>query len=176
MNTQPEQDSHEPFDDDRVPEITPDDAPLPAWIYSEADRQGLSLGEVADLLGMSRPYLFRLRRSPAACQKLGRQYIDSIAKFLGIPVIAVMVAAGQLRAEDLSIQDDNAHEEIDRALRYIQEDPLWAVMLADVTDLNHGLKALIVRSYEQQEGKKLLSDRSQQVNSLIRILFGDSVP
>lgn len=143
---------------------------LPALIYAEADRRGISLGVVADMLGMSRPYLFRLRHYPPSCQKISRNYIDKIALFLGVPVVCVMVAAGQLRADDLTFQDDDSRKEIDRAIRYMREDPAWSVMLTDVDGLNDGLKSLIVRCYEREEGRKLLTNRNEG-NSLLNILF-----
>ena len=146
------------------------DEQLPALIYAEADRRGLSLQVVAEMLGMSRPYLFRLRHYPPSCKTLSRNYIDQIAVFLGIPVIAVMVAAGQLRAEDLSIRDGESRQEVDRAIEYMKGDPLWSAMLTGTERLNDGLKLLIVRCYEREEGKKILSDQAGR-SSLFNILF-----
>lgn len=153
------------------PEGSPENSNLlVSWLYAEAQRRGLQLGEVASLIGMSRAYLFRLRTDPATTQSLGRDYVEKIAKFLGIPVIAVLLAAGQVRPEDICSQSELEVEEIARAIRFIADEPSSAIALADIESMTHPQKVALVRMYERATGKRLLS-QSPYLDGL-RMLLG----
>ncbi len=82
-------------------------------IRRKQDERRIVIPELADLLGMSKPYLNALFSGERPVNKLGPAYLDAIAAFLSIPKAQVYNLAEILVPEDYVHQesiDDNLKE------------------------------------------------------------------
>ena len=126
-------------------------------IFDRASSAGVSLGELADEIGVSVSTLSHLRTGRRDASKLERESIKGMAEWLEMPVLAVMILAEQVRVEDFYGPDSSLQLNISMGLRYIQGDPDWGgVVPKDVDEWSTDAKLYVIWCYEQATNRRLL--------------------
>lgn len=118
--------------------------------------------EVAEeALGVSYSYFAGLRSGEKEIPKIGEDVIAKVAKFLGLPKVVVMLAAGQLRLEDF-YQDPNVlGAYLEPSLQYIQRDrEVGAYMPPSIYTAEPALQHFVVTLYEKAFGKTLIPSKA----------------
>ena len=111
-------------------------------------------------LGVSPSHFANLRSGDKDVTQLGEERIARAARFLGIPKVSVMLAAGQLRIEDFHSEPDKVNGQLQPALRFILADPELspylspAILKADAT-----VQQAFVLLYERATGRVLIRGR-----------------
>lgn len=142
-------------------ELSRPGATLLALILEAANTRGLGARELAeDALGVSYSYFASLRNGEKEITKIGDDVITRIAKFLGLPKVAVMLAAGQLKLEDFYQDPEIFQTHLQPALQFIQRDPnVGAHMPASVFTADPAIQQFVVILYEKAYGKTLIPSK-----------------
>jgi transcriptional regulator with XRE-family HTH domain len=125
-------------------------AALAKLIREEQEKRELNLAEMAELLGMSKPYLAALLSGERQIDKLSYTYLESIAIFLDLPKAQVYNLAEILSPEDY-IYKESIEGTLDDLQRRMKGDASW--MHLSPTDeewaaMNMKTKLLISYMYE----------------------------
>ena len=110
-----------------------------------------SLREVRRLAGISNSYLSEIERGE---RHPGTNVLRRLAALYGVDVQHLMRSAGYLDNEDG--RTDNDALEVDRAYRYVLEDPEFRFGTRPRGPLDLEAKRFIVEMYERLTGKRLL--------------------
>lgn len=149
-----------PLKDDEREEI--EGSRLLSWLIEEANKRRLGMSGLADELDMSRPFLYALRQGRRSVPGLSRERKRRIAEFLGVPMMAVLIAADVVRPSDFeqiagSDSKNTMQRELDSALAYMRNDSNWNQWLpARIDELSDDVKRFLVYAYERATGKVLL--------------------
>ena len=114
-------------------------------------RGNTSLREVRRLAGISNSYLSEIERGE---RRPGISVLRRLAALYGVDVKRLMRSAGYLDNEEG--QADNDPLEVDRAYRYVLEDPEFRFGTRPRGPLDIEAKRFIVEMYERLTGKRLL--------------------
>ena len=114
-------------------------------------RGDTSLREVRRLAGISNSYLSEIERGE---RRPGTNVLRRLAALYGVDVKRLMRSAGYLDNEER--QTDNDPLEVDRAYRYVLEDPEFRFGTRPRGPLDTEAKRFIVEMYERLTGKRLL--------------------
>ena len=131
---------------------------LLSLLFQEANDRGMQLQELASSLGCTYGYIAHLRTGIRDVPNVSDEFVAACARYLRLPKLAVMAAAGKLSIEDL-YEPGSLEKSVDAALRLMQSDPHWGGLVP--TELFQGsleMKALVVRLYEKAESRQLLPD------------------
>ena len=146
-------------------------APLLALLLQATTTRGLSIRELAeDHLGLTYSHFTLLRKGQRSISNIGDETMAKIAKFLGLPKVIVMIAAGRLKVEDFYSDPTLLDQQLGPALEFIQRDPELGLSLppsAFIADLD--LQRFIVLLYEKASGKTLLPNRAN-LTDILQIL------
>ena len=110
-----------------------------------------SLREVRRLVGISNSYLSEIERGE---RHPGTNVLRRLAALYGVDVQRLMRSAGYLDNEDG--RTDNDPLDVDRAYRYVLEDPEFRFGTRPRGPLDLEAKRFIVEMYERLTGKRLL--------------------
>ena len=110
-----------------------------------------SLREVRRLTGISNSYLSEIERGE---RRPGVNVLRRLAALYGIDVKRLLRSAGYLDNEEG--RSDNDPLEVDRAYRYVLEDPEFRFGTRPRGPLDIEAKRFIVEMYERLTGKRLL--------------------
>ena len=143
-------------------------APLLALLLQASNTRGLSMRELAeDHLGLTYSHFALLRKGQRSISNIGDETTAKIAKFLGLPKVIVMIAAGRLKVEDFYRDPALLDQQLGPALEFIQRDPELGLSLppsAFVADID--LRRFLVLLYEKASGKTLLPNRASTTDIL----------
>ena len=143
-------------------------APLLALLLQASTTRGLSMRELAeDHLGLTYSHFALLRKGQRSISNIGDETTAKIAKFLGLPKVIVMIAAGRLKVEDFYRDPALLDQQLGPALEFIQRDPELGLSLppsAFVADID--IRRFIVLLYEKASGKTLLPNRASTTDIL----------
>ena len=142
-------------------ELSRPGATLLALILDAANTRRLGTRELAEKeLGVSYSYFASLRSGEKEIAKIGDDLVARIAKFLGLPKVAVMLAAGQLKLEDFYQEREILQTHLQPALQFIQRDPRIAPLVpASVFDADVALQQLVVILYEKAYDRTLIPSK-----------------
>jgi transcriptional regulator with XRE-family HTH domain len=132
---------------------------LLAWLLKTANARGHKLHELAAQLGVTYGYIAQLRSGQRKTIHISQQFVETCAKYLQVPSIAIKVASGQIAARDFVFPADDFERRLDSALEHIQSDPLlgsW--MPARVRQLDVDVKAFLVLCYQEATGLDLIAE------------------
>ena len=110
-----------------------------------------SLREVEELSGVSNSYLGLIERGQRPIP--GADILKKLAPVYDVPVRDLLVAAGYLKEEDISLSEE---EEVEMAFKYVMNDPRYKSGTRIKGGINNEVKRFIVEMYEKATGKKLL--------------------
>lgn len=133
---------------------------LMSKLWEQAAINGHSLKELADLLGLSYTYLMKLARGESPTEKIDREHIVIMSKYLNLPVGQTYLLSGGLVPEDL-IFEPTKEEKIQYAYQAMRNDPLWAAYAPSKSTWEHSdasLKLLICLLYERAARTNFFDD------------------
>jgi transcriptional regulator with XRE-family HTH domain len=110
-----------------------------------------SLREVEELSGVSNSYLGLIERGQRPIP--GADILKKLAPVYDVPIRDILVAAGYLKDEDVSLSEE---DEVEMAFRFVMNDPRYKSGTRIKGGLNTEVKRFIVEMYEKATGKKLL--------------------
>ncbi len=133
---------------------------LLAMLYAKARADGLQAQELAtEKLGVHPSYLGQLRTRAKHVENISHDFAEACAKYLGIPLVAVLVAAGQLKEQDFREAVDDGTL-LRQAVDYIMRDPVIGPIIPPSLLLQtESIQRAFVLIYERAMGKKLLGGR-----------------
>lgn len=135
-------------------------APLMALLWEEAAQRGMKQSDLAEELGVHYSYLSGLRSGASAIPKIGPELIGRIATFLGLPRIAVMLAAGQLTLADFYQAPDAIANYLLQSLRAIQTDKVYGpITPPEIFELSRPVQLLLISLYEEVRRRNLIPGR-----------------
>jgi hypothetical protein len=108
-------------------------------------------------LGVSPSHFANLRSGDKDVTQLGEERIARAARFLGIPKVSVMLAAGQLRIEDFYSEPEKVSAQLQPALRFILADPELSPYLSPaILKADAAVQQAFVLLYERATGRVLI--------------------
>jgi len=127
-------------------------------IQEQAVEQNMTMDQVADETGISSSTLSHLRRGRRLASALDRDIVDRLAKWMGLPVIAVMILGEQITMNDFYSPKEDMEESIERAMRFILSDPEWGAMIPRAAvEGDREIKLYTIWCYEQATQTRLLT-------------------
>lgn len=143
-------------------------AVLLGWLFRAANDRNMNLQELAKALDVSYGYISQLRGGVREVRGVGGQFLGKSAEFLGVPRIAVMIAAGVVTVEDFHDSPAQFAAEVDSAIQYIAKDATFgALMPADMLRASMQMKSFVVQLYQQATGRKLV-DSAVDIKSVFK--------
>lgn len=141
-------------------ELEQEGSTLLAMLYAKAREDGLQTQELAtEKLGVHPSYLGQLRIRNKYVENISHDFAEACARYLQIPLIAVLVAAGQLKEKDFREPVDDSVL-LRSALEHILRDPAYGpIMPANLVQHDEKTQRAFVLLYEKATGKKLLGFR-----------------
>lgn len=131
-----------------------------ALLWEEAAQRGMNQSELANELGVHYSYLSGLKSGASAIPKIGHDLIGRIATFLGLPRIAVMLAAGQLTLADFYQAPDAISNYLLQGLRAIQTDKVYGpITPPEIFELSRPVQLLLITFYEEVRRRTLIPGR-----------------
>lgn len=132
---------------------------LLTMLFAKAQADGLRLTALAiEKLHVHPSYLSQLRTGARPVDAISHEFAKACAAYLGIPLISVLVAAGQLKEEDFR-EDLDEGAIVDNAISFIMRDPHLGLLFPEtLPKQDKALKKAVVRLYEMATGKLLLSE------------------
>jgi len=127
-------------------------------ILAAATDRRIGMAEIGkEALGVSPSYFHALRSGSRPLTKLGDEHIEHAAAFLGMPKVAVLVAAGRLDLEDFYAEPATYHKYLAPALRHIQSDPeIGHFVPAAILEADPAIQKCFVLLYEKATGATLI--------------------
>lgn len=133
---------------------------LIAWLTQEANERGLQMQELASELGVTYGYIAQLRNGHREIRHISDEFTDACARFLRVPRMAVMLAAGRVRPDDFYEAPESLAGLLDNALHFIQKDPDWGPFLPpEIFASTMAIKQFAVMAYEEATGRNLVPTR-----------------
>ena len=154
-------------------EIAQQGSTLLALLFARARDEGLQDQELAQRLGVHPSYLGQLRIRHKYVEHISMEFAEACGQFLGMPVLAVLVAAGQLREEHFRepVNDSMLPRQ---ALETILRDPvIGPIFPPELLQQSERLQHAFVILYERATGKRLLGGR---VSAAELVTFAKTVP
>ncbi len=140
------------------------------WLIETANSRGMQMKELAAELGVSYGYISQLRNGIKPISGLSESIVNAAAEFLGLPRIAVMIAADIVKPTDFYSETMDMEGLVDASLKVIQSDPEWGPRMdPEITRGNLRSKLFVVNLYEEATGSRLLMHRAN-VKKYIEIM------
>lgn len=133
---------------------------LLAMLYSKARADGIEDQILAtEKLGVHPSYLGQLRTRAKYVENISHDFAEACAKYLSVPLVAVLVAAGQLKEQDF--REVVAESTLLRqALEYIMRDPaIGPIIPPSLLLQTENIQRAFVLLYERATRKHLLGGR-----------------
>jgi transcriptional regulator with XRE-family HTH domain len=129
---------------------------LLAMLLTAASHRQMQLQELAAALGVGYPYIAQLRSGYREVVNVSEDFITKAAKFLEVPRLSILLAAGRVRISDF-YETSNLAEKVEPALRFIQADgEIGGSMPASVFTADKKLQLFIVDLYQKATHRNLL--------------------
>lgn len=136
-------------------------AELISWLMQTANDRGLNLKQMAQELGVTYGYIAQLRNGIRQTRHISEEFSQHAARFLGVPRISVLLAAGTVRIQDFYENGNAVAADLDRALQIIAKDPAWGALLPlEAHEATLELKHFIVAAFERATGRSLMPGRT----------------
>ncbi|MHB1666169.1 helix-turn-helix domain-containing protein [Thiomonas sp.] len=156
-------------------EVTLRGCTLLAWLIEAANERGLQLKEMAEAIGVTYGYIHQLRTGIKPIPGLSEKVIDGCAKFLGVPRLAILVAADIVRVDDFYLEPDSLSVYLEPALHLMQRDPEWGAFVhPSVFRAEPKVQHLLILLYEEATNRKLIPTKVN-LQGLLDAL-GEEVP
>ena len=133
-------------------------ASLAKLLRDEQEKRGLNMVEMADALGMSKPYLAALLSGERPLDKLSANYLEAMAIFLRLPKAQIYNLAEILLPEDYVYKETIENNLADLHNR-LKIDPSWMHLSpsdAEWSTMNMKMKLLVGYLYETASHAKII--------------------
>lgn len=97
--------------------------PLIGWLFDEAQRRHHTLQQMSQELGVTYGYISQLRTGIRGTENLSQSMCEAIARYVGTCTVVVKLMANNIRLSDFLFPAESEETVLDRALRFMQEDP-----------------------------------------------------
>lgn len=142
-------------------------AAMLVWLTKSALQRGHKMREMASALGVTYGYLIQLKKGIRETTRVSDEVIRSAARYLGVPAVAVRMAAGQLSLQDFQMPKDRLEKRVEDALDFISRDPSFCFLLPPtVAELPLDARMSMVVLYEQATGARLISHPDSLLNAI----------
>lgn len=144
-----------------------DGAALLVWLSKVATQRGEKMHQLSAALGVTYGYVIQLKKGIRNTSRISDEVIWAAARYLGVPPIAVRLAAGQIKLADFDLPGERFNRRVDSGLEFIAKDPAYSFLLPPgVEKLSVDVKAALVVLYEGATGARLLSNRDHLLNAV----------
>jgi plasmid maintenance system antidote protein VapI len=131
---------------------------LLASLISHASANSIYLNEMASELGVSYGYINQLCNGIRSIDSISDDFAVSIARFMGIPRMTVLMLAGRVTPDDIFESEKLMANEISQAMSFIQLDMEWGHLLTtEILSADELSKFALIKLYEGATGKVLLN-------------------
>lgn len=135
---------------------------LMQWLYKAAAERGESKIELARKLRITYGYLAQLASGVRSVETINASLSRSCAQYLGVPPVAVMLAAGRIQAVDFLLPEAGRSPilQLNAGLERIAADPLFGCLMpAAVWDVPDSVKSLLIALHEDATQQELFPPR-----------------
>lgn len=127
--------------------------------------RGLQDRAIADIVGVTQIYWNSLANGNRQIKSLGKEKLQKIAEFLGLPLIQVYLLAEHFTAEDFFNSKD-LNEQLWLSIRKMQEDPQWAGYAPSFEEWEQtpiNVRITLVSLYERESKRYLMAKAEVEV-------------
>lgn len=131
---------------------------LLAMLSGRARQLGQTRGELAKSLGVTYGYIAQLASGHRKPEQISEEFAGACARYLGVPKVTVLMAAGVLTEQDFFEQPDEIAAALPRIISVIREDREFAPIFPPelIKDVSPQLQFFVVRLFEKARGVKLI--------------------
>ncbi len=130
---------------------------LLAWLIETANERGLQLKQLASEIGVTYGYIHQLRSGLKPIPGISEKVINRCARFLGVPRLAILIAADVIRVDDFYSEPDSVCAYLEPALHLMQRDPeVGCFVHPAVFNADDHVKHLVVLLYELATKRKVI--------------------
>lgn len=142
-------------------------AALLVWLTKVATQRGEKMHQMSGALGVTYGYLIQLKKGIRETSRISDEVVRSAARYLGVPAIAVRLAAGQVSLTDFQMPGDRFERRVEDAIAYIGRDPAYCFLLPPgMKDLPLDAQISMVVLYEQATGARLISQPDSLLSAI----------
>lgn len=126
-------------------------------LRKKIDATGMGATEFATMIGMSPSYTSSLLNGSRPWDGTDRKTKEKVAKFLGIPLISVLMLAGIIEPKDF-VFDDSIDTSLDNAYGGLKTHPVWGAFCRkeEWNSLPMNTKILVALLYEAATGNEII--------------------
>lgn len=127
---------------------------------------------IADLMGVTTIYWNSMCNGHRKIKSVGKDKLERVGEFLGIPTVQVMILADYFEPTDFYAKR-SLDEELNMVLQAIQGDPNWVALSpsrAEWEQLPVGTKILIALLFEREAGRSFMSKLQMEHPALAKKL------
>ena len=142
---------------------------LLGMLTQRANELGHQLSDMAEELGCTYGYISQLRNGQRGVTTIRDKFVDACAKYLGVPRMTVLLAAGKVQPTDIYEDPHEVMQSVPNALQFIRGDAQWGpIMPHEVLNLDLKTQFFIVSLYEAATDRKLLPGASMNPDDVAR--------
>jgi transcriptional regulator with XRE-family HTH domain len=127
---------------------------------------------IADLMGVTTIYWNSMCNGHRKIKSVGKDKLERVGEFLGIPTVQVMILADYFEPTDFYAKR-SLDEELNMVLQAMQADPNWVALTpskAEWEQLPVGTKILIALLFEREAGRSFMSKLQMEHPALAKKL------
>lgn len=132
---------------------------LLAMLSGRARQLGHNRKELAHHLDVTYGYIAQLSSGQREMRHISDKFAERCARYLGVPRMTILLAAGVITANDLYEKPDDILTSLPRAMAYIEEDPVYGHLVPPELlggEASPKLQLLVVKLFEAARGIKLI--------------------
>jgi hypothetical protein len=132
---------------------------LLAMLSGRAQELEHNRSEMSTHLGVTYGYIAQLTSGHRKCEHISMEFADACTKYLGVPKMTVLMAAGVVKPEDTFERPDDLGTALPLALQFVSRDPVFGpLMPAELfsDSANPALQFFVIRLYEAATKRKFI--------------------
>jgi transcriptional regulator with XRE-family HTH domain len=134
--------------------------PLLRALSNRAHELGDDSHEMSAALGVTYGYILQLEHGNRPMNTISDDFAFACAQYLEVPRLQVLRMAGRIKPEDFFSGADVYRQQVERALRFIEADPVWSTVLtAEMRASSPDTLFEVIRLYEVATGTVLMPKR-----------------
>lgn len=143
--------------------------PLLKALSDRAHQLGDDNHEMSAALGVTYGYILQLENGSRPVNTISDDFAAACAQYLGVSRLQALMMAGRVIPEDFFNSADVYQQELERAVKFIEADPTWAVVLTpELKTCSRDTLFGVIRLYEEATGTVLMSSRQDDLATLAR--------
>jgi hypothetical protein len=131
--------------------------PLLAMLAGRASELNHTKSEMAKYLGVTYGYIAQLGSGHRFTYNISMEFADACTRYLGVPKMTVLMAAGIVKFEDTFERPDDLATALPMALKFIERDPNFGpLMPPELLEGSTGMQFFVIRLYEAATKRKFI--------------------